>query len=42
MKQNNIHSDTTKIRIFTTFCPFAMTHKTQDGHGRRKNLTSLT
>ena len=42
MKQNNIQSDTTSLRSFTTFCPFAMTHKTQEGHDRRKYLTSLT
>ena len=42
MKQNNIHSDTTSILSFTTFCPFAMTHKTHNGHDRRKYLISLT
>ena len=37
-----MQSNTTSICSFTTFCPFAITHKTQDGHERRKYLTSLT
>jgi len=42
MKQNDIQSDTISTRSFTTFCPFAMTHKTQEENGKRKHLTSLT